>query len=420
MGRALGARGRRGAVRAALIRAERRAGALGTAGRGQYFREVTRMVGVVPNAAYRHFADRDALLAAVRDAAVAQLAQRMADGMRQVPGAVDHKPPPGGGCGPWVRPTSTSPVPDPGLFDTAFAATEHHSQASSDDERRPFDHLRAALDGLVEAGLLAPQPTPDRRLSDVGDCPRDSRSCSEDRCPRCPLRTRHASSKRQTKAFIAAAVVASPAKVNNHSQHSFQEVQSRARRGRTGWSRPRGGKRRPRCESEASRASLIGQLGLSVRLQRPLGRQFIDVAQALQRVLPVPNYRVESVPDGRDRDTSNPSVHCHRAVLKRAARLTVPIRMFNSALMIRDVPGMRRRPRAEPRRSVSTAPTGLHPRPDRRGAPNAKRACWTMPSQPPTVPRRMQWWTGGRCGYPTPPVQRRKYSSVPQVKQLRA
>src|SRR5438876_11800315 len=47
-------------------------------------REVTRMVGVVPNAAYRHFADRDALLAAVRDAAVKQLAQRMADGMSQV------------------------------------------------------------------------------------------------------------------------------------------------------------------------------------------------------------------------------------------------------------------------------------------------------------------------------------------------
>src|SRR3954447_18516938 len=47
-------------------------------------REVTRRVGVVPNAAYRHFADRDALLAAVRDAAVRELAQRMADGKSQV------------------------------------------------------------------------------------------------------------------------------------------------------------------------------------------------------------------------------------------------------------------------------------------------------------------------------------------------
>src|SRR5918911_4933495 len=47
-------------------------------------REVTRMVGVVPNAAYRHFADRDAMLAAVRDEAVRELARRMASGMSQV------------------------------------------------------------------------------------------------------------------------------------------------------------------------------------------------------------------------------------------------------------------------------------------------------------------------------------------------
>ena len=47
-------------------------------------REVTRKVGVVPNAAYRHFADRDALLAAVRDEAVKALAGRMAARMDQV------------------------------------------------------------------------------------------------------------------------------------------------------------------------------------------------------------------------------------------------------------------------------------------------------------------------------------------------
>ena len=37
-------------------------------------REATRRVGVSPNAAYRHFADRDALLTAVSDAALAELA----------------------------------------------------------------------------------------------------------------------------------------------------------------------------------------------------------------------------------------------------------------------------------------------------------------------------------------------------------
>ena len=41
-------------------------------------REATRMVGVVPNAAYRHFADRDELLAAVCTAAMDELSARIA------------------------------------------------------------------------------------------------------------------------------------------------------------------------------------------------------------------------------------------------------------------------------------------------------------------------------------------------------
>ena len=44
-------------------------------------REATRMVGVVPNAAYRHFADRDKLLAAVCAAALREFADRMAAGV---------------------------------------------------------------------------------------------------------------------------------------------------------------------------------------------------------------------------------------------------------------------------------------------------------------------------------------------------
>src|SRR5437588_9447230 len=49
-------------------------------------REATRMVGVVPNAAYRHFADRDELLAAVCAAAMGKLADRMAADVARVPG----------------------------------------------------------------------------------------------------------------------------------------------------------------------------------------------------------------------------------------------------------------------------------------------------------------------------------------------
>src|ERR1043165_9389847 len=49
-------------------------------------REATRMVGVVPNAAYRQFADRDELLAEVCAAAMRELADRMATGVAQVTG----------------------------------------------------------------------------------------------------------------------------------------------------------------------------------------------------------------------------------------------------------------------------------------------------------------------------------------------
>src|SRR6266536_1026196 len=73
----------RGAVRSALVQAGLELARSGGPD-ALVLREVTRMVGVVPNAAYRHFADRDALLAAVRDAAVRELGRRMADGMNQV------------------------------------------------------------------------------------------------------------------------------------------------------------------------------------------------------------------------------------------------------------------------------------------------------------------------------------------------
>src|ERR1700749_1185940 len=49
-------------------------------------RGATRKVGVVPNGAYRHFAARDELLAAVCAAAMGELADRMAAGVARVPG----------------------------------------------------------------------------------------------------------------------------------------------------------------------------------------------------------------------------------------------------------------------------------------------------------------------------------------------
>jgi AcrR family transcriptional regulator len=132
-------------------------------------REATRMVGVVPNAAYRHFADRDELLAAVCAAAMDELARRMAAGVARVPGgrgdatAARHR----------LRAIGTAYLAfardEPGLFATAFALPQQHGYGSPDGgtgpDRSPLGQLRAALDELVEAGVL------DRRRRDGVEYP---------------------------------------------------------------------------------------------------------------------------------------------------------------------------------------------------------------------------------------------------------
>jgi AcrR family transcriptional regulator len=150
----------RGAVRSALVEA---GVALARSGgpSAVVLREATRTVGVVPNAAYRHFSDRDALLAAVRDEAVRELARRMAERMSQVH-AGPHTP-----TGARLRLRAVGEAylefarKEPGLFDTAFAATDDHPPSRETDEPGPFDHLQSALDNLVQAGILAPARRPD-------------------------------------------------------------------------------------------------------------------------------------------------------------------------------------------------------------------------------------------------------------------
>src|SRR5690349_7488350 len=111
----------RGTVRSALVGAGLELARAGGPD-AVVLREVTRMVGVAPNAAYRHFSDRDALLAAVRDEAVKELAGRMAAGMSQVR-AGPHTPT---GARRRLRAVGEAYLEfaraEPGLFDTAFAA----------------------------------------------------------------------------------------------------------------------------------------------------------------------------------------------------------------------------------------------------------------------------------------------------------
>jgi AcrR family transcriptional regulator len=124
-------------------------------------REATRMVGVVPNAAYRHFSDRDELLAAVCAAALRELASRMAAGVTRVRG----KPGDPAAARRRMHAICTAYLEfsrqEPGLFATAFALPQQHTYEAADggtgDERTPLGHLRAVLDELVAAGVLQPR-----------------------------------------------------------------------------------------------------------------------------------------------------------------------------------------------------------------------------------------------------------------------
>ena len=122
-------------------------------------REATRIVGVVPNAAYRHFADRAELLAAVCTAAMGELAGRMAAGVARVRGKHGDA----AAARRRLRAIGTEYLrfarEEPGLFATAFALPQRHAYespgAGTRQDRTPLDQLRAALDELADAGVLA-------------------------------------------------------------------------------------------------------------------------------------------------------------------------------------------------------------------------------------------------------------------------
>jgi AcrR family transcriptional regulator len=149
----------RGAVRDGLVAAGLELARAGGPD-GVVLREATRIVGVVPNAAYRHFADRDELLAAVCTAAMGELADRMAADVARVPGG------PGDPDAARLRLGAIGQAylrfarEEPGLFATAFAVPQQHHYRAPDagtgPDRTPLGQLRAALDELVDVGVLDP------------------------------------------------------------------------------------------------------------------------------------------------------------------------------------------------------------------------------------------------------------------------
>jgi AcrR family transcriptional regulator len=116
------------------------------------------MVGVVPNAAYRHFADRDELLAAVCTAAMRELAARMAAGVGRVRGKYGDAGAARRRLHAIGRAYLEFARDEPGLFATAFALPQQHAYGGQDgatgEDPMPLDQLRAVLDELTDAGVL--------------------------------------------------------------------------------------------------------------------------------------------------------------------------------------------------------------------------------------------------------------------------
>jgi AcrR family transcriptional regulator len=128
-------------------------------------REATRRAGVVPNAAYRHFASRQDLLEAVRSAALSELAKTMEAEIAKVPRARSAEET----ARATLRAVGTGylrfALTETGLFRTAFSTPEFRG-FSSDPARsgesglNPFQLLSRALDQWVDTGLLAADRRP--------------------------------------------------------------------------------------------------------------------------------------------------------------------------------------------------------------------------------------------------------------------
>ena len=132
-------------------------------------RETTRKVGVSPNAAYRHFSDRNALLTAVSDAALGLAADSMlrevdavrttddvtADARRRLRAV---------GIG-YLRFARE----EPGLFRTAFSVPDDLARSADASKAgaaglTPFQILSVSLDELERTGVLPADRRPGAEL----------------------------------------------------------------------------------------------------------------------------------------------------------------------------------------------------------------------------------------------------------------
>ncbi len=155
---------RHGDLRRALLKAGTEL-ARGGGPEAVVLREATRRAGVAPSAAYRHFADRRALLDAVCSVAQAALAVAMEEELD----GVERGGNPADTARARLRAIGAGYLRfariEPGLFRTAFSASNNLQNAANparagEGGLTPFQLLSAALDGLVEAGVLPRERRP--------------------------------------------------------------------------------------------------------------------------------------------------------------------------------------------------------------------------------------------------------------------
>lgn len=122
-------------------------------------REATRRAGVVPNAAYRHFASRQELLRGVRAAALSALAVAMERELA----ALGESGSPAEAARAGLRAIGAAylrfAATETGLFRTAFAVLEDAPTAADpamagESGLNPFELLSVALDRMLAAGVL--------------------------------------------------------------------------------------------------------------------------------------------------------------------------------------------------------------------------------------------------------------------------
>jgi len=131
---------------------------------GVALREVARRVGVSHNAAYRHFADREQLLAEIAGRGMDLLTEAMEVRLATVPDGLDDVARAQRRLQEVGRAYVEFAMAEPGLFRTAFTSQSHdvpaEPEAPTGDEGGPYGLLNAILDELVDVGYLAAERRP--------------------------------------------------------------------------------------------------------------------------------------------------------------------------------------------------------------------------------------------------------------------